>query len=182
MKTSAPRMFSSIWNDTSLSGNRRSRAWPSGMPSTSAISRDSCGFALPEKIFRSPKPVATSPSPLRGRFITDRSTAAQPLRRNSAAAPRVAARRASAPRNCNQIRLDCVFRVEPDLVGAGGFEPPNTGSKVPRLTAWPRPTTRRASRRARAASANPKCSRDLRGPAQALSVDETCGSGKRRLR
>src|ERR1051326_6998028 len=25
------------------------------------------------------------------------------------------------------------------LVGAGGFEPPNTGSKVPRLTAWPRP-------------------------------------------
>ena len=28
MKTSAPRMFSSIWNETSLSGNRRSRAWP----------------------------------------------------------------------------------------------------------------------------------------------------------
>ena len=28
-----------------------------------------------------------------------------------------------------------------ELVGAGGFEPPNTGSKVPRLTAWPRPTT-----------------------------------------
>jgi len=25
------------------------------------------------------------------------------------------------------------------LVGAGGFEPPNTGSKVPRLTTWPRP-------------------------------------------
>ena len=25
------------------------------------------------------------------------------------------------------------------VVGAGGFEPPNTGSKVPRLTAWPRP-------------------------------------------
>ena len=25
------------------------------------------------------------------------------------------------------------------LVGAGGFEPPNTGSKVPRLAAWPRP-------------------------------------------
>ena len=32
MKTSAPRMFSSIWNDTSLSGNRRRRACPSGMP------------------------------------------------------------------------------------------------------------------------------------------------------
>src|SRR5205823_3024461 len=25
------------------------------------------------------------------------------------------------------------------VAGAGGFEPPNTGSKVPRLTAWPRP-------------------------------------------
>src|SRR5215470_13091573 len=25
------------------------------------------------------------------------------------------------------------------MVGAGGFEPPNTGSKVPRLAAWPRP-------------------------------------------
>src|SRR5687768_14349218 len=26
------------------------------------------------------------------------------------------------------------------LAGAEGFEPSNTGSKVPRLTAWPRPT------------------------------------------
>src|SRR5207342_2987723 len=26
-----------------------------------------------------------------------------------------------------------------ELVGAEGFEPSNTGSKVPRLTAWPRP-------------------------------------------
>src|SRR5262249_39147696 len=25
------------------------------------------------------------------------------------------------------------------VVGAGGFEPPNTGSQVPRLAAWPRP-------------------------------------------
>src|SRR6186713_2599456 len=70
MKTSAPRMFSSIWNDTSLSGKRRSRAWPKGSPSISAISFDSCGWALPEKIFSSPYPVATSPSPLSGRFIT----------------------------------------------------------------------------------------------------------------
>ena len=38
MKTSVPRMFSSIWNDTSVSGNRRSRACPSGMPRNSAIS------------------------------------------------------------------------------------------------------------------------------------------------
>ena len=29
--------------------------------------------------------------------------------------------------------------VTEHVVGAGGFEPPNTGSKVPRLTAWPRP-------------------------------------------
>src|SRR5207247_4278775 len=28
----------------------------------------------------------------------------------------------------------------PFMVGAGGFEPPNTGSKVPRLATWPRPS------------------------------------------
>src|SRR6187549_372835 len=75
MNTSAPRMFSSIWNDTSLSGNRRSLDWPSGSPSISAISFDSCGWALPEKIFSSPYPVATRPSPLRGRFIPSRLVA-----------------------------------------------------------------------------------------------------------
>ena len=32
MNTSAPRMFSSIWNETSLSGNRCSRAAPTGCP------------------------------------------------------------------------------------------------------------------------------------------------------
>ena len=31
------------------------------------------------------------------------------------------------------------------MVGAGGFEPPNTGSKVPRLTTWPRPRSSRLS-------------------------------------
>src|SRR5262249_57533155 len=31
-----------------------------------------------------------------------------------------------------------------DVVGGGGFERPNTGSKVPRLTAWPRPSAARA--------------------------------------
>src|SRR5262245_45601503 len=38
----------------------------------------------------------------------------------------------------------------PWLVGAEGFEPSNTGSKDPRLTAWPRPkTSRRPEPRAR---------------------------------
>ena len=32
------------------------------------------------------------------------------------------------------------------LAGAEGFEPSNTGSKVPRLTAWPRPTVHTARR------------------------------------
>src|SRR5205814_8822823 len=32
------------------------------------------------------------------------------------------------------------------LAGAEGFEPSNTGSKVPRLTAWPRPTVPAAPR------------------------------------
>src|SRR5213594_2505320 len=70
MKTSAPRMFSSIWNDTSLSGKRRSRAWPTGTPRKSAISLVRFGWALPEKIFSSPNPVGMSPSPMRGRFTT----------------------------------------------------------------------------------------------------------------
>src|SRR5215831_7242414 len=30
--------------------------------------------------------------------------------------------------------------VPMSMVGAGGFEPPNTGSKVPRLSTWPRPS------------------------------------------
>src|SRR3989442_15602758 len=70
MKTSAPRMFSSIWNDTSLSGKRRSRAWPTGTPRKAAISLVRFGWALPEKIFSSPNPVGMSPSPMRGRFTT----------------------------------------------------------------------------------------------------------------
>ena len=37
-KTSVPRMFSSIWNETSVSGNRCSRACPTGTPRNSAIS------------------------------------------------------------------------------------------------------------------------------------------------
>src|ERR1043166_615901 len=69
MKTSVPRMFSSIWNETSLSGKRRSRAWPTGMPRKSAISRVNCGWALPENTFRSPNPVDISPSPLSGLLI-----------------------------------------------------------------------------------------------------------------
>jgi hypothetical protein len=42
MKTSVPRMFSSIWNETSVSGNLRRRAWPSSTPRNSAISPASC--------------------------------------------------------------------------------------------------------------------------------------------
>ena len=34
------------------------------------------------------------------------------------------------------------FRRLHKVVGAEGFEPSNTGSKVPRLTAWPRPIER----------------------------------------
>src|SRR5262249_32057058 len=40
----------------------------------------------------------------------------------------------------------CACRYHADtigMVGAGGFEPPNTGSKAPRLTAWPRPSRAR---------------------------------------
>src|SRR4029450_933905 len=39
------------------------------MPRKSAISRVSCGWALPEKTFRSPSPVDINPSPLSGLLI-----------------------------------------------------------------------------------------------------------------
>src|SRR4029453_11075545 len=42
------------WNETSLSGNRCSRADPGGMPRWSAISRASAGCALPENSFSLP--------------------------------------------------------------------------------------------------------------------------------
>src|SRR5262245_17880112 len=39
--------------------------------------------------------------------------------------------------------IDYSGALAPDeLAGAEGFEPSNTGSKVPRLTAWPRPKAR----------------------------------------
>src|SRR5262245_4336151 len=57
-------MFSSIWNEISESGNRRSRAWPGDTPRNAAISRASPGCALPEKTFSSPNPVAISGSPI----------------------------------------------------------------------------------------------------------------------
>src|SRR5712691_5966925 len=63
MNTSVPRMFSSIWNETSESGNRRSRAWPTDTPRKFAMSRVSSGCALPEKTFSSPNPVAMNGSP-----------------------------------------------------------------------------------------------------------------------
>ena len=54
MNTSVPRMFSSIWNETSVSGNRWRRAIPSGIPRCSAISFASAGWALPENSFSGP--------------------------------------------------------------------------------------------------------------------------------
>ena len=57
-------MFSSIWNETSVSGNRRSRACPTDTPRNAAISRASSGCALPEKTFSSPNPVALKGSPI----------------------------------------------------------------------------------------------------------------------
>src|SRR5262245_13089260 len=57
-------MFSSIWNETSVSGNRRSRDWPTWTPRNPAISRVRSGCALPENTFSSPKPVAMKGSPI----------------------------------------------------------------------------------------------------------------------
>src|SRR4029078_1130668 len=51
----------------------------------------------------------------------------------------------SVERRNFRLKAEATGRAGPaergrNLVGAGGFEPPNTGSKVPRLTAWPRPS------------------------------------------
>src|SRR5262245_11109030 len=40
----------------------------------------------------------------------------------------------------DHARLPAHDPGERRMAGAEGFEPSNTGSKVPRLTAWPRPT------------------------------------------
>src|SRR3954453_1744042 len=55
MKTSVPRMFSSIWNDTSVSGKRCKRACPSETPRNSPISAARAGWALPENNFSWPR-------------------------------------------------------------------------------------------------------------------------------
>jgi hypothetical protein len=60
MNTSVPRMFSSIWNETSVSGKRRRRHWPIGNPRWCAISRASSGWAVPENNFSSPYPAGLS--------------------------------------------------------------------------------------------------------------------------
>ena len=60
-KTSVPRMFSSIWNETSPSVKRRRLARPSGTSRTCAISAASVGCALPANSFRSPLCVGTIP-------------------------------------------------------------------------------------------------------------------------
>src|SRR5215471_12390689 len=104
-------MFSSIWNETSVSGNRCSLARPTGTCRKSAISSVSALWALPEKILSWPLAMVAGKAPvvIIGAWLSFDE----------------------AQDNPEQNRR----------VGAGGFEPPNTGSKVPRLTAWPRPKT-----------------------------------------
>ena len=117
--TSVPRMFSSIWNETSVSGNRCSRACPTGTPRNSAISSVSARMGAAGEDFElSASHVALS--------LQSVNTGGQPI----------------------------------NVVGAGGFEPPNTGSKVPRLTAWPRPINESQSRSA--------------GPEAMVPCPETC--------
>src|SRR4029453_5345705 len=137
------------------------------MPRQSAISLANCGWALPEKTFRSPNPVDRSPSPLRGLLIAQFTSGCARARR----LPVNPRRRAG-----DETRRTSVA----ELVGAGGFEPPNTGSKVPRLTAWPRPTTsprRPGTEGSAVRSVQIYWSRSA-AVVQTLSVDETCGSGQ----
>src|SRR5687767_8917575 len=101
--TSVPRMFSSIWNEHSVSGNRCKRACPIETPRNSAISAVRAACALPENSFSCPRLIV--------------------------------------------------------LVGAEGFEPSNTGSKVPRLTSLATPQKTAPRPRPGAPLENDKCSR-----------------------
>src|SRR5688500_11819448 len=102
--TSVPRMFSSIWNEHSVSGNRCKRACPIETPRNSAISAVRAACALPENSFSCPRLIV--------------------------------------------------------LVGAEGFEPSNTGSKVPRLTSLATPQKTAPRPRPGAPLENDKCSRE----------------------
>src|SRR4030095_2880585 len=125
MNTSAPRMFSSIWNEHSPSGKRRSRAWPREMPRLLAMSLASCGCALPENTFISPNPVDSKPSPLRDLLIVE-TLLVGPLCSSVARIlhtppPRIAvqARAARPERLTTSQGLCTVFKAE-HLAGWGG--------------------------------------------------------------
>src|ERR1043166_1183060 len=62
--TSVPRMFSSIWNETSVSGNRCSLARPTGTCRKSAISSASALWALPAKTFSCPLAMVAGNAPV----------------------------------------------------------------------------------------------------------------------
>ena len=91
--------------------------------------------ALPERIFRSPNPVAISPAPLSGGLFMPLLCPPSPLRGPAEQPPHRFARPKFA-----SVWLLHITSAERRLVGAEGFEPSNTGSKDPRLTTWPRPS------------------------------------------
>src|SRR5262245_62399225 len=59
------------------------------------------------------------------------------------------------------------FLPRQKMAGAGGFEPPNAGAKVPCLTAWPRPTNERGFRHGPPA--------DFPGGVKAAGPENCCG-------
>ena len=148
MKTSVPRMFSSIWNETSVSGNRCSRAWP-------MLHAQKLGDLLRERGMRaagkqfelaathSPGP-ARDPAVIRPHPDATEVARAGPLSRSG----------------------DADERCDAEVVGAGGFEPSNTGSKVPRLTAWPRPISGSTARACAASGRGSPTRRDVESGAR----------------
>ena len=140
MNTSVPRMFSSIWNETSVSGKP---AQP----------------GLPERHAQELADVARE---LRVRAAGKHLQIAVAGRSHTRAYSRARRRDTSYP-DPTRSRLGAAASNQL-MVGAEGFEPSNTGSKDPRLTAWPRPIT-------------------LRGLARVpkhLSLSETSGSPQAR--
>ena len=103
-----------------------------GRPGTRAISRASCGMRAAREHLQLAEP---------GRHA---EVTLGSLRRRGAVRPRTCrvGRWSASDRRAHRRRpargAHRARRLQ-ELAGAEGFEPSNTGSKVPRLTAWPRP-------------------------------------------
>src|SRR5262245_15113889 len=135
MNTSLPRMFSLKRTETSPSSKRVTTASPTGTLRRLQIASVSLWLDVPEK--------------MRQGSTADLRCAAGHALATCANARRRRARPWTRWNDDGMWRSDSRGRIHPapaKMAGAGGFEPPYAGAKVPCLTAWPRPTNERGFR------------------------------------